>query len=107
MPCNYKDYPSNWQEIRSEILARADNQCEWVCDPEKTYPYFIRCVEINGDKAIWFKGKVVLTIAHLCFVTKCDDRNHLRAMCQLHHNRYDAKHRAANRKRKRESNEIK
>lgn len=100
MPCDYKNYPKNWKDIRSEILLRAQNQCEWIKrDESPGSHYYLRCAEANGHKAIWFDGRVVLTIAHLCFKTKCVDRKHLMAMCQLHHNQYDATHRAANRKK--------
>lgn len=116
MPCDYKNYPKNWKEIRWEILVRAADRCEWremclffpiwtlegikLAVPSGKYDGAYRCLEVNKAPALSFKGKVVLTIAHLCHKTKCARRKHLMAMCQLHHNRYDAKHRAENRKRR-------
>jgi hypothetical protein len=102
MPCDYKDYPGNWKAIRAEIMNRAGDICEFV-DPGMPVGKYPRCMEQHGTNALSFRGKVVLTIAHLCFTPSCDEPLHLRAYCQLHHNRYDAKHRAANRKKKREA----
>lgn len=101
MPINYKNYPKNWKNIREEILKRAGNKCEWVVGECNgcNYRHDILCAEYNGQQAIKFRGKVVLTIAHLCHKPKCARRKHLMALCQLHHNRYDAKHRALNRKK--------
>lgn len=50
-PENKNRYPSNWKEIRADILKRANNCCEF-CGVEN---YSVRA---NGSK-------VVLTIAHL------------------------------------------
>lgn len=38
--------------------------------------------------------KIVLTIAHLDHVPENCDPSNLRALCQMHHLRYDAKHHA-------------
>lgn len=43
--------------------------------------------------------KIVLTIAHLDHDTSHNDYSNLKALCQLHHNRYDAQFRAKNRKK--------
>ncbi len=88
MPCDYSKYPPNWKsEIRPRILKRANNCCE-ECGVanysivERTYP--------NGFKK---NVKIILTIAHLDHDEENwnvkDDR--LKALCQLHHLRYDAK----------------
>lgn len=42
--------------------------------------------------------KIVLTIAHLDHDPTNNDPSNMAALCQLHHNRHDAKHRAATRR---------
>ena len=84
-PENKKRYPSNWKDIRKNILIRAENKCEF-CGIEN---YTIR---ENGSK-------VVLTIAHLDHIPENCNPDTLRALCQKCHNQYDAKHRAETRKR--------
>lgn len=92
---NAADYPANWKKIGEEIRNRSRNansqeQCECLgeCGRHNT-----RCEEINGTWAMHrrSKGKVTirLTIAHLCHTKKCDDRLHLRAMCEPCHLIFD------------------
>jgi hypothetical protein len=92
---NPADYPANWRNIVAEIRSRSRNlqgkeqcECEGECRTHKG-----RCDEINGEwpKHRRRKGKVTirLTIAHLCHTPKCDDRSHLRAMCEPCHLIYD------------------
>lgn len=72
--------------------------CEWgrVCacachgDPTSRV-YDRRCIEVDGRAAVWAKGKVVLTTAHLCHDPRCPDLSHLRHMCNRCHLRYDSK----------------
>jgi len=86
MPIKDKSrYPSNWKQIRQDILERANNRCEF-CGIEN---YTIR---ENGSK-------VVLTIAHLDHTPENCDYNNLRALCQKCHNAYDMPERVKNRKR--------
>jgi hypothetical protein len=89
------DYPQNWKQIVAEILNRAQNehgqeQCE--CHGE-CLKHHGRCEEINHTwpKYRRRKGKVKIrfTIAHLCHTPKCDDKSHLRAMCEPCHLIYD------------------
>jgi hypothetical protein len=89
------DYPENWKQIVAEILNRAQNelgeeQCE--CHGE-CLKHHGRCEEINHTwpKHRRHKGKVKirLTTAHLCHTPKCDERSHLRAMCEPCHLIYD------------------
>ena len=84
-PENKKRYPSNWKDIRKDILERANNKCEF-CGIEN---YAIR---ENGSK-------VVLTIAHLDHTPENCDYSNLKALCQKCHNKYDAKHRAETRRK--------
>jgi len=89
------DYPENWKQIVAEILNRSQNeqgreQCE--CHGE-CLKHYGRCEEINHTwpKHRRRKGKVKIrfTIAHLCHTPKCDDKSHLRAMCEPCHLIYD------------------
>ena len=117
MPCNYKDYPSNWKAIRAEIMARAENRCECTgvcrfkheggrCGVEHgaTRTKLVDSEE-DGLVDIPVMTKIVLTIAHLCHKTKCARRAHLLCLCARCHLRLDAplhaKHAAETRDRKR------
>jgi len=89
------DYPKDWKEIGAEIRYRARNaegqeQCE--CHGE-CLKHTGRCEEINRT---WPKHrrrpgkvKIRLTVAHLCHTPKCDDKSHLKAMCEPCHLIYD------------------
>lgn len=98
MPCDYKNYPSNWKQIRSQILERAEQRCECngECGLHRTTPGPRRCCEVNGTKAVWAGGRIVLTIAHLNHDTSDNRPANLKAMCQRCHLRYDADHHARN-----------
>jgi len=39
MPCNYKDYPANWKEIRATALNRANHQCQFCGLPNHAVGY--------------------------------------------------------------------
>lgn len=78
-PENKSRYPKNWGQIRADILARANNCCEFCGIPNFT-------IKDNG-------AKVVLTIAHLDHTPENCDYSNLRALCQKCHNSYDAQHR--------------
>lgn len=78
-PENKNRYPANWKEIRTAILKRANNCCEFCGIPNYT-------IRDNGSK-------VVLTIAHLDHTPENCDPSNLRALCQKCHNSYDAEHR--------------
>lgn len=88
-------YPKNWKEIGIEVRKRSKNsdgkeQCE--CSGE-CLKHHERCEEINGTWAKYRRRrgsvKVRFTIAHLCHTPNCDDRSHLRAMCEPCHLIYD------------------
>lgn len=118
MPCNYKEYPKDWKQIRERILLRANNKCEkcglknHIIISKKD-----RKEVVNFDwhryaqlsKAEYSPSqilkkmnctKVVLTIAHL----DNDHRNknvaneRLLALCQQCHLRMDILHHSDNRK---------
>lgn len=84
-------YPKNWMEIREKILERAQNRCEFCGIENHTWRPSLSST--SPSDAVY----VVLTIAHLDHDPTHNDPSNLRALCQRCHNRYDAKHRAANR----------
>ena len=86
-PENRKRYPSNWKQVRADILERANNCCEFCGIPNYT-------IRENG-------ARVVLTIAHLDHTPENCAHDNLRALCQKCHNAYDAKHRAETRRESR------
>ena len=95
MPINYKDYPPNWKKISAFIrFVRANNKCE-QCGAENYKPN-----PVTGSK-------VVLTVAHIYDSNpyNCNGDN-LKALCQLCHNRLDAKYRASNRKKNKQSSQM-
>lgn len=116
MPCDYRLYPANWKAIRAEILERAGHRCEcdgecgfhhpfqWEIDPwgmDARGPNALRCMERGGQKALRFRGRVILTIAHLNNKSVKDvRRTNLKAMCQACHLRMDAPFKAARRRAK-------
>lgn len=131
-PENRDRYPDDWAAISKRIRnERANGFCECrgecgadhegrCCAPNRTFivrhstkPWLWRdakevfdAFNAGGEFAVPdFLGspvKVVLTVAHLDHTPEnCDDDN-LMAMCQLCHNRYDADHRRATRRRTRD-----
>lgn len=89
-PCDYADYPEDWDEIRARILERASNRCEW-------------CKAENGRPNPATGSKVVLTIAHLDHDLTHNDDENLRALCQKCHLTYDAKEHAKHAKATRDA----
>ncbi len=85
MPMKRARYPADWEAISASIRARAGDRCEW---PE--------CGLQNGATVQGKRGpyRVVLTVAHLNHVELDCRPENLRAWCQPHHLRYDAKHHA-------------
>lgn len=104
MPIDSNLYPSGWRQLSDWIrLHRAARRCECMgeCGLHRTHPGPRRCVERHLEPAVWARGRVVLTVAHLCHDPGCLDPTHLRAMCQRCHNRYDVPFRRRNRSRTR------
>lgn len=118
MPCNYADYPPNWDEIRERILTRAKHCCEdcfirnkevvrksdrQIPHPSDLYRYhdLIRR-DYSPQQAMQIMGftKIILTIAHLDHDKEnwevTDDR--LRALCQKCHLQHDMPRHIENRK---------
>ena len=111
MPIDYKEYPKNWQQIRIEILKLSNGRCmcSGECGLHNGQDLFERnahrCVERNGTKAKFAKGNVVLTIAHLCHNSMCENRKHLKALDQRCHLRYDVEYHKLNRRLSKEKND--
>jgi hypothetical protein len=136
MPFDRKKYPHNWESISLRIRKRSEGRCECQgeCGIEhdkqgsmntvgfgsyefkKRYGGIIfvnkiigekRCSELNGHKAMFACGKIILTVAHLDHNPMNCDNNNLRAWCQRCHLRYDRHHHAKNAAETREKKRIK
>jgi len=93
-PENKSRYPSNWKQIREQILERANNCCEFC--GVRNYSTVIRNYKSMLPNGKWYKQvRIVLTIAHLDHTPENCDPSNLRALCQKCHLSYDAKHHAA------------
>jgi hypothetical protein len=94
-------YPKDWKAISLRIRERAQDRCE--CVSECGLHPWGRCVEKQGRKAFFAKGKIILTVAHLDHTPEnCGDDN-LKAMCQRCHLRYDREHHAETSRKTREA----
>lgn len=97
-PSEKARYPKDWQAIRESILDRAEGRCECAgeCGLHRTTPGPRRCCEVDRTPAVWARGRIVLTVAHLDHQPENNAPSNLKAMCQRCHLRYDAKHHARN-----------
>lgn len=119
---NQKLYPLDWGIIRANILNRAGNRCETCgvrnhadiyrhADDKEVFIYHtdpdgiltrpdgtpIRESEIPDGFEVWRQPtRVVLTISHTNHDVTDNRPGNLKALCQLHHLRHDAKHHAQN-----------
>jgi hypothetical protein len=88
-------YPPTWKTFSRFIrFERAQGQCECtglgLCGLHCTHPGPRRCVERDGQPARWARGRIVLTVAHLCPCDPpCVEEAHVAAMCQKCHCRTD------------------
>lgn len=80
-------YPKTWPLIRLEILHRAGRRCE--CADLCPRDHAGRCPEIDREPARYFRGRVILTVAHLNQSTKDNRRSNLAALCQACHLGHD------------------
>lgn len=96
-------YPDGWEAFSREIrYGRAKNRCECTgqCGIHQPNPEPRRCNEIGKQKAKWFLGRVMLTVAHTCDCYPiCKNPAHVLAMCQRCHLRFDRFRHAASRLR--------
>lgn len=93
-------YPKDWKAISLMRRDLAQGQCE--CVSECGLHPWGRCVERQGRKAHFAKGKIVLTVAHLDHTPENCAMENLRAMCQRCHLRYDRDHHATTRRETRQ-----
>jgi hypothetical protein len=106
MPCDYKDYPSNWKILRKAILSRARHKCELCYAPNgflvfrfknnHDYPWSLRKY-VEGTET-----KIVLTIHHIDFDKKNSNLLNLIALCQRCHLKLDMQRHVTNRRKKHE-----
>jgi hypothetical protein len=113
MPMQRAAYPQNWELVSAFVRhVRARGQCE--CTGEcyghvrdgsilpnylTTWGHKERCVELNHQPGRFMRGRVILTTAHLCTCYPlCSTTDHLKAMCQGCHLRFDRYHHARNRR---------
>lgn len=108
-------YAEGWKEFSRRIrFERAEGRCECFgeCGLHRTTPGPRRCVEMDGQPAVWARGMVRLTVAHLdaagdpctCHArdgVKCVIESHVKAMCNRCHLRYDVDQHKANARRRR------
>lgn len=99
-------YSKDWDSFSNRIrFARALGQCECLgeCGLHSYHGGPRRCEERNGKPAVWAKGTIVLTVAHLnrrggpCSCEPlCSIPEHVKAMCQRCHLRYDTQRHIGN-----------
>lgn len=93
MPFDRTRYPQGWIAFSKYIREeRAQGQCECSgeCGLHRTHPGPRRCEERNHEPAKWARGRVVLTVAHLCDCDPpCVEPSHVKACCQRCHLRID------------------
>jgi hypothetical protein len=104
-------YPAHWAALRRAVLQRAGYACEcrgecgsahhgdgghrcgaphhgWVVR-DANAPERWRQVERPPSPRTYGAVRIMLTTAHLCQDSTCEDLTHLRAYCQRCHRRYD------------------
>jgi len=101
MPIDHRRYPPNWKQFSADIrFSRARGQCECTgqCGLHTPNPKPRRCTERHHDAAQWARGKIILTVAHLCTCDPpCTNPSHVIAACQRCHLRIDSQLHAAHR----------
>ena len=93
MPVKWALYPRTWKLFAASIkTTRAQGRCECTgeCGLHQPNPQPRRCVETHRAPARWFRGRVTLTLAHLCTCDPlCLNPDHVKALCQRCHLRVD------------------
>lgn len=101
MPFDVSRYPANWPQFSAWVrFVRAQGRCECTgqCGKHVPNPIQRRCCEMHHKPARWFRGRVVLTVAHLCDCEPpCAIAGHVIAACQKCHLRIDRFRHAARR----------
>jgi hypothetical protein len=95
MPIDYTRYPKHWHAFSHWIRhVRAQGQCECTgqCHLHTPNPTTRRCQERNRQPALFARGTITLTVAHLCHCDPpCAIPAHVIAACQRCHLRIDRK----------------
>ena len=122
MPMDKACYPKDWKTLRAAVLQRAKNSCECTGECGATHegdhceaPNGVLIQRTRGELQTWVKAyssgasarhwapiKIVLTTAHLCQDSTCNDLEHLRALCQCCHLRLDVRQHTQSAKKTRE-----
>jgi hypothetical protein len=98
-------YPPDWKENSERIrFQRAGGRCE--CTGECRLHKGRRCVERHGEPAVYARGKIVLTVAHLNHQPEDCREENLKAMCQRCHLRYDVQHHKTSRLKEQGQGEL-
>jgi hypothetical protein len=108
-------YPpkKEWEELRAARLKVQHNECLWCHAPNGRNVIRKKgTIDWRWDFGAytsreWRKVKIVLTIAHLNHDPTDNRPENTPALCQLCHNRHDAKHRARERVRREDERKIK
>jgi hypothetical protein len=117
-PCDYSNYPDDWERIRERVLLRANERCEEcgvdnyaVGSRDTSGVFFDRndIAEMGPDELFELFNtpepkpiKIVLTVAHLDHNTHNNRMSNLRAWCQRCHLAYDLEHHVKNARATRE-----
>jgi hypothetical protein len=83
---HYSRYWSLFSRYIRYVRAQGRCECEGECGLHRTHPGPRRCVEVDHQPAVWAKGRVVLTVAHLCTCEPpCTLITHVKALCNRCH----------------------
>lgn len=86
-PWDRRLYPPDWTRIVALVRERAGGRCE--CHGQCGLHPGRRCQEVNGEPALWARGRVVLTTAHLNHDPTDNRLENLAHLCQRCHLRLD------------------
>ena len=107
MPMRKEDYPENWEWLSQQVIKDAGNRCELCYAPNHEFVYRDKTeahpwelaenmCESNTHKII----RIVLTVHHIDFDKKNNNRLNLLALCQQCHLKLDLYKHIKNRKKK-------
>lgn len=105
MPINHRHYHPDWKDkIRPAILKRDNYRCRECGVPNKIYVVRMENGDwVEADDLVKTEAKrvgqkitrIILTVAHLNHIVFDNREENLKSLCQLHHLRHDAPHKAA------------
>lgn len=115
MPIDYKKYPKNWKWISEQVRKDAGNKCELCFAPNGEV--VVRPVNMKGFTRPWYfhptflsgkskPVKIILTVHHIDFDKKNNERQNLIALCQRCHLRLDLGRHMKNRTRKKQNTNL-